>query len=590
MTLSLKATLLVVVPLVFNLIFVGTLIKMLHDVDAERAREAHAREYTAHLNTVLRLLLERGVSNTIAHITKSEAFWSRSRRIHQELLAEEAIIPRLAETPHERVFYERFNGLMTRCNQIIAEANEASLEGDKAALGLRWMQMNNVMDQICTTVENAVDEQQKSQKLNKDRQVEMRKQIEFVLYAGIALNIFMALAMVSFFNMGTSRRLKILMKNTVNLSMGRSLEKPLAGRDELAELDKTFRVMSRSLNQSRHHEMMMLDLAADVICELDDAGRISRINPACLKQWGYGAEDLVGKYIKAIIAVSDQELLSKNIEAAHRGDVSFTCNLITASGKSIVTEWSMHWSDDEQSAFCVVHDVSQRANLERMKSDFLAMASHDIRVPLSSLVMLHKMLLKGKYGQLSPEAVNRLEQAQGNTERLLALVERLLSVEALESGQFNLECEPVAISDIVGSALALVENYAAERKVDLIAPPQSALSSELKCDGAKMTQVVFNLLTNAVKFSPAGAAVQVGVTSELGYTSISVTDQGPGVAADKQAAIFDRFKTFGADSQKNGGTGLGLAICKLIVEKHNGTISVDSRPGAATTFAVRLPG
>jgi two-component system, sensor histidine kinase len=165
----------------------------------------------------------------------------------------------------------------------------------------------------------------------------------------------------------------------------------------------------------------------------------------------------------------------------------------------------------------------------------------------------------------------------------------LLDVEKLESGSMQLRPEPTNVSAIVGDALDMVRPLAEQQKIrlDLITHEDVVL----RADSARLSQVVQNLISNAVKFSPTGSSIQVlyGMDSN-GLAEIRVTDMGPGIAAKDKDLVFDRFRQLSnSDGIAVKGSGLGLAICKAIVEQHGGTVGVDSQLGHGSTFWLKLP-
>jgi signal transduction histidine kinase/ActR/RegA family two-component response regulator len=250
----------------------------------------------------------------------------------------------------------------------------------------------------------------------------------------------------------------------------------------------------------------------------------------------------------------------------------------------------------------IAEDLAQRAALaadsarlyreaqdaSRAKDEFLAVLSHELRTPLTPVLGWVRML---RSGTLKPEAAARaLETVERNTRLQVQLVEDLLDVSRIITGKLRLEIRPVALGDVVESALDAVAGAAAHKRLRLT----SSVAADVpvvEADPNRLQQVLANLLSNAVKFTPDGGEVTVTIVSERTHVRIAVSDTGEGLLPEIAPHIFDRFRQ--ADStitRQYGGLGLGLAIVRHIVELHAGTVQAGSEgPGLGTTVTVRLP-
>jgi signal transduction histidine kinase len=221
-----------------------------------------------------------------------------------------------------------------------------------------------------------------------------------------------------------------------------------------------------------------------------------------------------------------------------------------------------------------------------LKQEFVALISHDLRTPLTSVGGILELMSRGAYGETSTTAQTQIGVARRNLDRVLGLISQLLDMEKLESGTIELDIKDVTIKSILQRASESVSAFAEQRQVAIEIADRDVL---VIADAERIVQVVVNLLSNAVKFSPPGAKISVSVTDTVGpppAVEISVKDEGPGVAAEAHELIFQKFRQSGAiaTDREKGGTGLGLAICKAIVELHGGQIGVDSTPGGGARF------
>jgi signal transduction histidine kinase len=234
------------------------------------------------------------------------------------------------------------------------------------------------------------------------------------------------------------------------------------------------------------------------------------------------------------------------------------------------------------------HQMAQQLKeVEEMKQQFVAMVSHDLRTPLTSVCGFLEMLRQGAYGDLSSQGSQRTQLAERNIQRLIALINDLLDMEKLESGQLELIQELIPLEPVITRSLDAVRVFAEQHKVQLVADPVDYI---VYGDTNRLIQVLVNLVSNAVKFSPPDSAVTVAAVPIDDFIEVRIIDKGRGVPAAYREVIFERFRQVKAtDATQKGGTGLGLAICKAIVEQHGGKIGVESEEGKGSTFWFRVP-
>ena len=227
--------------------------------------------------------------------------------------------------------------------------------------------------------------------------------------------------------------------------------------------------------------------------------------------------------------------------------------------------------------------------LDRMKDEFIALVSHELRTPLTSICGYLELLLQDDVMASLPEAqLNWLEVIDRNAERLLRLVEDLLLTAQASAGNLALEKAELDVAAVVAQAVQAGTPVAAARGISLTCATESLPLAN--GDRLRIGQVVDNLVSNALKFTPAGGTVDVRAYPYRSAVRIEVTDTGMGISDDEQSQLFERFfRTARAQEQAIPGVGLGLSISKAIVEAHDGRISVRSAEGVGTTFFVDLP-
>jgi signal transduction histidine kinase len=228
------------------------------------------------------------------------------------------------------------------------------------------------------------------------------------------------------------------------------------------------------------------------------------------------------------------------------------------------------------------------SELDRMKDDFVASVSHELRTPLTSIRGYLELLREGEAGELTDEQHQFVSIVERNSDRLLRLVGDLLFVAQVEAGKIALEAGPTDVEELVRQAVDAARPAATEKGIEFDLDLDGL--SELHADRARLAQVLDNLISNALKFTPPGGHVAVRTTQRADVVVIEVSDDGMGMSVEDQEQLFQRFfRTTSATEQAIQGTGLGLAIVKAIVEAHAGTISVESVAGEGTVFRVELP-
>lgn len=320
---------------------------------------------------------------------------------------------------------------------------------------------------------------------------------------------------------------------------------------------------------------------------VDAAGTIEAVNFALLDLLGFEEHELVGQHISQILhrapwseqsGLSEWFALNRNkvIELEARGKDDQVC----------VVDFSIREYDaDKQDRLVVVlQDVTERFLANQLRHDFYQMINHDIRSPLTNVVLFLKLMeSRTECGTLTDFGRERLSAAQKNVERIIALADGLLELDKLESAD-NLAQETVDVKRLIKEAIVGVTEAAATKDIGLSSVIEEA---SVEGDHARLLQVLVNLLSNAIAHSQPGSAIQVQVKPQSSYLRFAVRDHGRGVPDEEKLAIFDRFRQGGRRTE--GGHGLGLAICKQIINQHGGTIGVSNAPGGGSVFWFEIP-
>jgi signal transduction histidine kinase len=229
----------------------------------------------------------------------------------------------------------------------------------------------------------------------------------------------------------------------------------------------------------------------------------------------------------------------------------------------------------------------------KAKSDFLANMSHELRTPLNAIIGFSDLMLRGMSGPLAETQREHLHDINASGKHLLSVINDILDVSKLEAGTIQFEPEEYDLTELVESSLTVFREKVLIHGIELrrdVEKTEVALFGDRRI----LKQVVYNLVSNAIKFTPDGGSVSVRTRGFKGngddHAEISVTDTGIGMTTEEQAQLFQPFKQLGHHlTKRHEGTGLGLALCKKFVELHNGSIAVESASGRGSTFTVRLP-
>ncbi len=239
--------------------------------------------------------------------------------------------------------------------------------------------------------------------------------------------------------------------------------------------------------------------------------------------------------------------------------------------------------------FREIEDKSRQLEVaSQHKSEFLANMSHELRTPLNAIIGFSEVLAEKMFGEVNDKQAEYLADILDSGRHLLSLINDILDLSKIEAGRMELNLSEFSLPSAIDNTLMLLRERAHRRDIALACTIDDGLGS-IQADERKVKQVVLNLLSNALKFTPEGGRIDVRAARRNGCAEIAVTDTGVGIAPDDQAAVFEEFRQVGTASKKVEGTGLGLAISRKFIELHGGRIWVESTLGEGSTFAFTLP-
>ncbi|MDB5319653.1 MAG: sensor hybrid histidine kinase [Phycisphaerales bacterium] len=329
-------------------------------------------------------------------------------------------------------------------------------------------------------------------------------------------------------------------------------------------------------------------------------------NPAMCHMVGRPREGIIGQHLSDFVP-TESSIVARDLGL--RGAWRGTFPLTRQDGSRVELEWNISAHSVPGVRLAIVTDITERQGHEtererllmnerraredaeranRLKDDFLATLSHELRTPLNAIVGWSEILRSGKLSD--KELAEAVEAIDRNARAQSQLISDLLDVSRITSGMFRLDVRPMDLAETINDALEALVNAVQAKEINL----QRDLhrdASAIVGDPQRIQQVLWNLVNNAVKFTPRGGTINVTLDRENSHARITVTDTGQGINADFLPYIFERFRQEDATSKRNqGGLGLGLAIVKHLVEMHGGTVSAQSEgEGQGSSFVVRLP-
>jgi signal transduction histidine kinase len=222
------------------------------------------------------------------------------------------------------------------------------------------------------------------------------------------------------------------------------------------------------------------------------------------------------------------------------------------------------------------------------KSEFLANMSHELRTPLNAVIGFSEVLLQRMFGELNAKQDEYLQDIYASGQHLLSLINDILDLSKIEAGRMELELTDFDLPTALDNALTLIRERAGRRGIALHLSIDERLG-QMRADERKIRQVVLNVLSNAIKFTPEGGRIDVAAVPRDEFVEVSVSDSGIGIAPEDQEAVFEEFRQVGTAAKKVEGTGLGLSLSRKFIELHGGRIWVQSQLGIGSTFTFTIP-
>ena len=332
----------------------------------------------------------------------------------------------------------------------------------------------------------------------------------------------------------------------------------------------------------------------------DEYGRITSINPIALKMLGYKESEMLGEWFpKKIVALTDQNvpinLIDRPITKAFLTGKSVTEKVFyrKSNGQSfpvILTISPILLADRPIGAIEVFRDITIEEEVDRMKSEFISLASHQLRTPLSAIKTYSHMLVDGYMGDVTLAQKKSLRTIIGATNRMNELISTLLNITRIESGTIIINSRTLRVNRAAEEVIKELSMAASEKNIDLSLTLSGKLACSVKTDNLILKEIITNLVSNAIKYTDEGGAVDITVKGRIKDVMVTIADNGWGIPKDSHDQVFSKFfRAQNTVKRETTGTGLGLYLVKGLLERLEGKIWFESEEGQGTKFYFTLP-
>lgn len=372
LTLAQKGLVLVGVPLLFELAFVGMLTLMLNQVERQSQNLAHSRAIITKTNLLNKLLIEAGGALSGYSVDKSNTYADHYDAAVEQIPFELSDLEKLTrDNPAEIASLEEIENTVEKGLRLLKKIKqELDTPLQRGVASSNRQAMFKELQELTSSLENDlnkfVEDERKVEKSSPQMEQRSKSMVHIMLLVGTSLNVLLSLLMAHLFYTGITGRLRILTDNAIRLARNEPLNPAIAGTDEVAYLDAVFHEMAGALVEAAKKERSIIENALDVICSIDDNGKFTAVSPASVQVWGYQPEELVGHRFTELILPEDIE---STLDCTRRimlekALMPFENRAMRKNGTVVHILWSAYWSTTEQCMFCVAHDITDRKRTE----------------------------------------------------------------------------------------------------------------------------------------------------------------------------------------------------------------------------------
>lgn len=359
--------------------------------------------------------------------------------------------------------------------------------------------------------------------------------------------------------------------------------------DELGLVEYLLKLQEYELAELREREQTFLDFTEEMLCTLDSRQCITYLNDSLLKSTGYTRDSIMGKPFNEFIAFDEKERAMKSIANARssRREHSFEAAWRRPDASSIDLKWQVEYSENSDCYFCTARDISAQRTSERTQRQFLNLLDEEFKLPLTAVQGALSMLRIGAYGTLPEQVLIRAGSIEKTTAQLIRLVSDLVDLERIETGKMELRIDDFPISVITEQAIEAVQSMADQKHLNLLVKNNR---TRLTADSERLLRVMVNLLTAGIYLSFENTSLLLEIEEAPGAVQVQVSSQGRSLTPAEQNMLFDRSKNASlADATMSSAVIMAMSVSKGIIEKHGGTLTLQSVEGKGTTIVCLIP-
>lgn len=349
----------------------------------------------------------------------------------------------------------------------------------------------------------------------------------------------------------------------------------------------------REAVREKNKTMAIIENLTDGIFLLNNKNEVEIISPLVVDFFKKNKEEIIGKNIVDLFDNEELKEFKELLIDSKKGKINKVTKKEISIGQRMNIEVYTIFLEEKQEEggiLIILHDVTRDKLIEKMKTEFVSIAAHQLRTPLSAIKWTLRMVLDGETGDITQEQKDLLEKTYVSNERMISLINDLLNVSRIEEGRFLYKQEMASLEEIISTVIDSSQELLKMKKMKIIFDRPKEILPQVYIDREKMELVVQNLLENAVKYTPEGGEINISLEKKNDEVIFKIKDTGVGIPEAQKERIFTKF--FRGDNvirMETEGSGLGLYTTKNIVDAHKGKIWFDSKEGEGTTFTFTIP-
>lgn len=585
-SLPIKLWLLACLPLCFQLIFVTVCWQKLARAEAESNTIEHAHIVDNLINSIVRDVCAVKILTTGKPTTAVQEMGDVLKQLARDV----------ERANHYLGGDQSYQAALQAASQGVAEADSLLAEYKQEYLASAGQLSKSSKREMEAKEKKATDKMVKFISLNATQrppmpEIQDQESLEREWQRQMLLSVFFSIGISLVASLLVTRhlngRLVSVAENATRVSAQLPLNPCLNGDDEIAQLDKILHRMADSVSQARRAERAVIADAGDVICSLNKDGCFIAANPAALKLLGYQPADLIGLHFLDIVTTADADKLASTFALATDGTTVApqTVQARKKDGQVVDVLWTVQWSREDEAVFCILYDLSAKIALQRAKEQIVAMVTHDLRSPLTTVQHVIELLESSSLANLGDRGKQLCEEARISTENMMSLINNLLDLEKIRADMLELQIGHNNLAEIFVDAMVEVASHAAKKEITLQLQPTEIV---LSCDRERTTQIIVNLLITMIAKSDPPCEITLSASvaeSEVHVRIVGVGDQMRGWKNFADAILTHP----NVDNEILSTRDFGITVSRCLIQLHRGSLSLWHQEHAGNTITITFP-